>query len=90
MSCVGYYLQEEQLHSIQLTCTCGATKFATDMKRLVCRDNLRGFFEQSFSLLLKQIFGFDGSSWLNIIAKACFDAFPRLVLTQKLYRLAYV
>jgi len=35
------------------------------------RDNLRGFFEQCFSLLLKQIFGFDGSSWLNIIAKVC-------------------
>ena len=37
----------------------------------MCRDNLRGFFEQCFSLVLKQVFGFDGFSWLNIIAKAC-------------------
>ena len=37
----------------------------------LCRDNLRGFFEQCFSLVLKQVFGFDGFSWLNIIAKAC-------------------
>lgn len=33
------------------------------------RDNYRGFFEQCFSNLLKQIFGYDGSSWLNHIAQ---------------------
>ena len=36
---------------------------------LIYRDNLRGFFEQCFSLLLKQAFGYEGSSWLNSIAK---------------------
>ena len=34
-----------------------------------CRDNYRGFFGQCFSQLLKQIFGYDGSSWLNQIAQ---------------------
>ena len=42
--------------SHMLTCTCH-------------RDNYRGFFEQCFSNLLKQIFGYDGSSWLNAIAQ---------------------
>ena len=41
-----------------------------------CRDNLRGFFEQCFSLLLKQTFGYDGSSWLNSIAKVSSAARP--------------
>ncbi|KAK9815560.1 hypothetical protein WJX72_005838 [[Myrmecia] bisecta] len=36
----------------------------------VNRDNLRGFFEQCFSLLLKQIFGYDGSSWLTSVGKS--------------------
>ena len=35
-----------------------------------CRDNYRGFFEQCFSQLLKQIFGYDGSSWLDQAAQA--------------------
>lgn len=35
-----------------------------------CRDNYRGFFEQCFSQLLKQIFGYDGSSWLDQVAQA--------------------
>lgn len=38
----------------------------------LCRDNLRGFFEGCFSLLLKCIFGYEGSSWLNTIAKVRF------------------
>jgi hypothetical protein len=37
---------------------------------LSCRDNIRGFFEQCFSQLLKQIFGYDGSSWLDQVAQA--------------------
>lgn len=32
------------------------------------RDNYRAFFEQSFPLLLRRIFGYDGSSWLAQIA----------------------
>ncbi|KAK9917041.1 hypothetical protein WJX75_000269 [Coccomyxa subellipsoidea] len=32
-------------------------------------DNYRGFFEQCFSQLLKQIFGYDGSSWLDQAAQ---------------------
>ena len=36
-----------------------------------CRDNPRGFFEQCFSLLLKQIFGYNtSSSWLSACTKA--------------------
>lgn len=33
-----------------------------------CRDNYRAFFEQIFPLLLRRIFGYDGSSWLTQIA----------------------
>ena len=35
------------------------------------RDNYRGFFEQCFAQLLKHIFGYDGSSWLDHAAQAC-------------------
>ena len=35
-----------------------------------CRDNYRGFFEQCFAQLLKHIFGYDGSSWLDQAAQA--------------------
>lgn len=31
-----------------------------------CRDNTRDFFEQCFPVLLKRLFGYDGSSWLSI------------------------
>ena len=34
------------------------------------RDNYRGFFEQCFAQLLKHIFGYDGSSWLDHAAQA--------------------
>lgn len=34
-----------------------------------CRDNLRGFFEQCFPTLLKRLFGYDGPSWLNLVAR---------------------
>ncbi|KAK9831540.1 hypothetical protein WJX81_007383 [Elliptochloris bilobata] len=44
------------------------------------RDNLRGFFEQCFSLLLKQIFGFDGSSWLYMIAKGAAEMDTRALV----------
>ncbi|KAK9861773.1 hypothetical protein WJX84_002738 [Apatococcus fuscideae] len=33
------------------------------------RDNLRGFFVQCFPALLKQLFGYDGSSWLTTASK---------------------
>lgn len=48
-----------------------------------CRDQLRGFFEQCFLLLLKRIFGYDGSSWLSTVAKKGdkqeFDALVKLL-----------
>ena len=34
-----------------------------------CSDNLRGFFEQCFPTLLKRLFGYDGPSWLNLVAR---------------------
>lgn len=34
-----------------------------------CRDNLRGFFEQNFPNLLRNIFGFDGQGWLASAAQ---------------------
>lgn len=34
-----------------------------------CSDNLRGFFEQCFPTLLKRLFGYDGTSWLNLVAQ---------------------
>ena len=34
-----------------------------------CSDNLRGFFEQCFPTLLKRLFGYDGMSWLNLVAQ---------------------
>ena len=37
--------------------------------RLACSDNLRGFFEQCFPTLLKRLFGYDGTSWLNLVAR---------------------
>ncbi|KAK9814998.1 hypothetical protein WJX73_004353 [Symbiochloris irregularis] len=45
--------------------SCQAVEICIDANR----DNLRGFFEQSFSLLLKCIFGYEGSSWLNTVTK---------------------
>jgi hypothetical protein len=36
-----------------------------------CRDDYRGFFEQCFAQLLKHIFGYDGSSWLDQAAQVC-------------------
>lgn len=36
---------------------------------MLCRDNLRGFFEQCFPPLLKRVFGYDGSSWLAQVAR---------------------
>ena len=32
-------------------------------------DNLRGFFEQCFPTLLKRLFGYDGTSWLTLVAR---------------------
>lgn len=34
-----------------------------------CSDNLRGFFEQCFPTLLKRLFGYDGTSWLTLVAQ---------------------
>lgn len=35
------------------------------------RDNLRGFFDRSFPVLLKRVFGYDDfeASWLNMVTK---------------------
>lgn len=33
------------------------------------RDNLRGFFEQNFPNLLRNVFGFDGQGWLAMAAQ---------------------
>lgn len=33
------------------------------------RDNLRGFFETCFPLLVKNLFGYDGPSWLSAAAE---------------------
>lgn len=33
------------------------------------RDNLRGFFEQNFPNLLRNIFGFEGQGWLASAAQ---------------------
>ena len=53
-----------------------------------CRDNYRGFFEQCFAQLLKHIFGYDGSSWLDQAAQACSDPSPSaLVYMQSLPRM---
>ena len=38
-------------------------------RRLPCRDNHRGFFEQCFAQILKHIFGYDGSTWLDQAAQ---------------------
>lgn len=35
----------------------------------LCSDNLRSFFEQCFPTLLKRLFGYDGTSWLNLVAQ---------------------
>lgn len=47
---------------------------------LCCRDNLRGFFEYCFPLLLKKIFGYDDreASWLYTVAmvRGCLHAWP--------------
>ena len=32
-------------------------------------DNLRGFFELCFPLLVKNLFGYDGPSWLSAVAQ---------------------
>ena len=32
------------------------------------RDNYRPFFEQTFPLLLRRVFGYDGASWLTTLA----------------------
>lgn len=39
--------------------------------RLCIRDNLRGFFEFCFPVLLKRVFGYDDveASWLNAVTK---------------------
>lgn len=34
-----------------------------------CRDNYRPFFEQTFPLLLRRVFGYDGASWLATLAQ---------------------
>jgi hypothetical protein len=49
-----------------------------------CSDNLRGFFEQCFPTLLKRLFGYDGASWLNLVARVranCFVGPRRIVVT---------
>lgn len=33
------------------------------------RDNYRPFFEQTFPLLLRRVFGYDGASWLTTLAQ---------------------
>lgn len=33
------------------------------------RDNYRPFFEQTFPLLLRRVFGYDGASWLTVLAR---------------------
>ncbi len=43
--------------------------FTTSHFHAFCRDNLRGFFVQCFPALLKQLFGYDGSSWLTTASK---------------------
>lgn len=32
-------------------------------------DNLRGFFETCFPILVKNLFGYDGPSWLSAVAQ---------------------
>ncbi len=32
-------------------------------------DNLRGFFETCFPMLVKNLFGYDGPSWLSAVAQ---------------------
>ena len=36
---------------------------------LLRRDNYRPFFEQTFPLLLRRVFGYDGASWLTVLAR---------------------
>ncbi|KAL4451949.1 hypothetical protein ABPG75_007611 [Micractinium tetrahymenae] len=43
-------------------------------------DNLRGFFEQCFPTLLKRLFGYDGTSWLNLVAQSPKEADARALL----------
>ncbi|BDA48624.1 hypothetical protein COCOBI_12-3050 [Coccomyxa sp. Obi] len=66
---------------------CQAVELCLDANR----DNYRGFFEQCFSQLLKQIFGYDGSSWLDQVAQVGEEANARaleglLSPTGKLFR----
>ena len=65
------------------TCQLACLHLQADLR--LCRDNYRGFFEQCFAQLLKHIFGYDGSSWLDQAAQACSGPSPSaLVYTQAL------
>ncbi|KAI3437911.1 hypothetical protein D9Q98_000356 [Chlorella vulgaris] len=43
-------------------------------------DNLRGFFEQCFPTLLRRLFGYDGTSWLNLVTRTPKEADAKALL----------
>ena len=50
----------------------------------LCRDNLHGFLEQCFAVLLKALFGYDGPSWLVTAAKVwCTPVLNQLALAHR-------
>ena len=61
-----YALMPSELFALLVPDTLAVIGFAVG-----CRDNLRGFFEHCFPVLIKRLFGYEAleASWLSLIAQ---------------------
>eukprot|EP00887_Chlorella_sp_A99_P007731 scaffold20.g7731.t1 len=50
------------------------------MRETAWSDNLRGFFDQCLPTVLKRLFGYDGTSWLTLVARSPKEADARALL----------